>query len=222
MAPKIVFAAIASLVLVSAGMTQAASTVLVEGGIVAASTTSVALPGTVLATQTQSFTGANYTGKLVSTIISGDGTNPNGGLTFTYQLSNDATSTGFLDGLQLPGFTGFLTSVGQQGSGISFFNVFRGLPGLGIDGPGVVDFRWAISNPIDPTENSQLLVIHTDATNWLDTSGRIIDGSFAAVQTYGPTAGVRGGPLPAVPLPSAVLMGIPTLLGAIFIARKRK
>ncbi len=208
---KMTCAVIGSFVLLYAGMAQATSVSLLEGGSATPALTAVTLPGTVVATETEAFTGTDYSGTLVSTVISGDATNLNGGLTFTYQVFNDAGSTGIIDVLQLPGFTGFLTDVGEQSSGVTLFGIYRGSSAG--DPIGVVDFRWPSASAILPGGNSQLLVVQTDAAHWTDATGTLIDGSYVHTATYGPTA---------VPLPPAVLLGIPGLLGAVFIGRKRR
>src|SRR4051794_11115908 len=54
---------------------------------------------------------APYSGTLTSTVIAGDPSNPLGGLTFTYRLSNDGTSLSALERMTNIDFTGFLTDV---------------------------------------------------------------------------------------------------------------
>ena len=60
------------------------------------------------------FASANYTGTLTSTVIAGDPSNPLGGLTFTYLLSNDASSLNSLERMTISSFAGFATDVSYQ------------------------------------------------------------------------------------------------------------
>ena len=60
------------------------------------------------------FATASYSGTLDSSVISGDATNPFGGLTFTYRLTNSAVSTGEIDRLSVNDYAGFLVDASYQ------------------------------------------------------------------------------------------------------------
>src|SRR5262245_29509473 len=62
------------------------------------------------------FASATFNGTLISTVYSGDATNPYGGLTFTYQLINNAGSSpvGDIDRLTINDYAGFAVDASYQ------------------------------------------------------------------------------------------------------------
>ena len=205
--------------LMSAGMAQAGSTPLLEGGAVGVTATSIT--GSVLTSESISLVSTDYAGRLVSTVITGDTTNPHsGGLTFTYQLFNDS-GTGEISSLTVPGWTGFLTDVGEEGAGTSPYPaIYRGYPGV-----GDIYFSWYSPPGIVTAGKSQLLVVQTDATGWTDVSATVSDASILHPASYGPGAGGSGTPnLTSVPLPASVYsgLGLLGLMAAYKIRRRHK
>jgi hypothetical protein len=128
---------------------------------------------------------ATFTGNLTTTVIAGDTSNPYGGLTFTYLLTNDADSTNVISQLAVSGFAGFLADVSYQtpatgtlpalidrsstGSAV-FFSFLDGI------GPGA----------LKPGSISALLVVQTNATNHRSMPASAIDGSIGMAASFTP------------------------------------
>ena len=70
--------------------------------------------GLIVATLTDSVGPPGFSASLTTTVTSGDPSNPFGGLTFTYLLSNDPGSTEALVRITFNGFDSFLTDVSFQ------------------------------------------------------------------------------------------------------------
>lgn len=161
--------------------------------------------GVVIASLTEDFTGGNivsgpyFTGTLTSSVISGDPSNPYGGLTFTYLMESKVTSKNNLNRLSVNDYTGWLTDFNYQtpAAGVVPYLFDR-------DGTGdVVGFSF-FSSPVGfgvlhPGDNSALLVIQTNAPSFQMTTAAVIDGIVTTVDSLAP----------AVPEPSTLaLFGI--------------
>jgi len=151
-----------------------------------------------------------FSGTLASSVIQEPaGQNPLGGLTFTYQLHNNATSATAMERLTLADFSGFATDVsflpatGQSptvtdrsfGAGAIIGWDFTGLPvGLGTLLPG---------------QTSALLVVQTNAAfyNLLD-SASIIDGKTVNTTAAAPNDFTNISPEPAS---LSIIIGIAAL-----------
>jgi hypothetical protein len=170
------------------------------------------------------FVGLGFSGTLTSRALTNDGTNPfgPGALTFTYQLTNDATSAHVIHRMTigvggLPG----LTDVSYQGSspfniaptladrstadviGFSFVDPIPGVPG--------------VFGNIPPGGSSKLLVLQTNSFVAHDGFASIIDGTVAHVRAYAP--------LRFIPEPSTFVLGalgLTTLLGFIRRSNRRR
>lgn len=161
------------------------------------------------------FATAQYSGTLTSTVISGDVSNPYGGLTFTYLLTNDAVSLGEIERLTVNDFLGFLTDVSFQ---VPTLDLMPTLNNRSIAGD-VVGFTF-IGAPVGggtltPGTTSALLVIQTDAPLFAPTFASVIDGTVVSVPSWGP----------AVPEPSTLLlagMGLASLPIMRRLRRKMK
>ena len=156
---------------------------------------------------TQHYITPNFSGDLVSTVIAGDPSNPFGGLTFEYRVSNDAASINVNARLSVNGYTGFLTDGSFQipASGV--------IPAY-VDRPvaDVVGFSFLGQpvgfGPIQPGQTSALLVVQTNATTYSNSFASVIDGTIATIPTYAPA-----------PEPAAfVLLG----LGGLALIRRRR
>lgn len=186
-----------------------------QAALIPPATNAIALPeagpvgGTVIATQTLPFATAGYTGTLTSSVVSGDTSNPLGGLTFTYAIQSDATSTNGISRLAVNGYTGFSTDMSY-------------LPGSGTiaatlndrDASGdVIGFTYIgapLGNgPILPGALTNLMVVQTNAVNYTREIAIVIDGSISQVDSFAPFV-----------VPEPVTAGT-LLLGTALIRRRR-
>jgi hypothetical protein len=140
--------------------------------------------GTVLfTTGPVSFSAATFSGTLISTVLSGDSSNPYGGLTFTFEMSNDSTSTDDIVRLTLGSFGGWLVDAGYNPS-----NPSGGLaPGAITRSPNgqVVGFDFQAPS-LAPGGTSALLVLQTDAPGFTPAIASFIDASTAMATTVAP------------------------------------
>ena len=148
--------------------------------------------------------GAAFTGTLTSTVIQNDASNPWGGLTFIYQVANNANSLDAIGRLTVTDYNGWLTDMSFQAVG--------GLPPALMDRSGsgnVVGFSF-VGPPLGPTvllpgSKSEVLVVQTNAPWFRESTGFVIDGSIASGAAL----------VPAVPEPSAMLLVIGGLVGLL-------
>jgi hypothetical protein len=145
--------------------------------------------GTVLGTPLSlPFSALTFSGTLTTTIIQGDTSNPYGGLTFVYQLTNNAGSPDAIHRLTINGFDSFLTDVSYQAlpavQAPTLMNrsVSGDVIGFGFLGPVLGIGRGALQ----PGATSTPLVIQTNATAYQQTVASVIDGYTASVGTYSP------------------------------------
>ncbi len=163
------------------------------------------------------FSSATFSGTLTTTVISGDTSNPYGGLTFTYLLTNDLASTHAIERLTINGYSGFLVEANYQTPasdqiptlfdrstgagdtiGESFYNPIIALPGFG-------------NGVLSPGATSALFVLQTNAQDYQLSTANVIDGSVASVATFAP--------VPVIPEPSSIALAV---LGFIGIAIWRR
>src|SRR5438552_12646260 len=103
----------------------------------------------------------SFSGSLTTKVIAGDPSNALGGLTFTYRLTNDASSLAALERMTNLDFTGILTDVSYQipAAGVAPTSVDRDASGSTIG--------WSFSNlglgAINPGSASAVMVIQTNA-----------------------------------------------------------
>lgn len=166
------------------------------------------LPGGAIAAGTGipvPFASGLYSGKLTSTVLVGDPTNPFvgvGGLTFTYALTSDPTSIDSLERLTVNNFAPFLTDADYVlGPGLAPALIDRSVA-------GTVGFSF-IQAPIGPGKlapgaATTLIVVYTNATLFAPTFANVIDGAVTSVTSFAP--GV------AVPEPATLLL---TMIGVV-------
>ncbi len=179
----------------------AQATLLTPGVTVLASGEAEPGPSKIEATLTVPVVAATFTGSLTSTVLSGDPTNPfPGGLTFIYDLSNDAGSPHAIHRFTVSNFTGFATDVSYStlAAGIAPSLMDRGpLPG------DVVGFTF-IGFPLGagalvPGGVATTLVIQTDASIYTVSRAAVINGSTANVDALAPIA---------IPEPASLAMAL--------------
>jgi hypothetical protein len=156
---------------------------------------------------TYAFATGTFSGTLTTTVIAGDPSNPYGGLTFTYVLHNDATSTNVNARLTTRDWTGFSTDASYQtpATGVIPTYIDRltvDVIGFSFQGPPIG------AGPIPPGANSAVLVVQSNAHTCVDAIANVIDGSTANVQTLGPA-----------PEPSALVL---LAMGGFALIRRRR
>lgn len=157
-----------------------------------------------------------FSGTLTADVISGDTSNPLGGLTFVYKLANDGVSG--------PNSIGRL-SISEWGSFVLDGSYQVPVP-AGSVAPGSIDrnpsgdvvgfnFVPVATDPatgfLSPGSSSALLVIQTDAPAFKTGAfASMIDGGVTTISTFAP-----------VPEPSTVVLLLTGLAAAGLVARRR-
>jgi len=201
------------------GSAQCRATPLAVGGTVDNSSGGYSankpIGGTVIDTQSPAFSSGTFSGHLTTQVISGDTSNPFGGLTFTYLLSSDSTSTNDLERLTLDNFPSLLSvdaSYRSTSSGVIPFSYDRASVGNVI---GANFLSTSPSSAIPAGGQSRLLVFQTNAASYQSASASVIDGSSASALAFVPTT-------TTVPEPSAILLGLLGTVGLGWVAARRR
>jgi hypothetical protein len=166
----------------------------------------------------ETLTSPTFTGTLVSEVIAGDASNPFGGLTFVYQVTNNLVSPDAIERVTIDNYTGFTVDASYQTPaagqiptladrpgdqvGFSFINPVPAIPGFG---HGV----------LAQGATSALLVLQTNAPAYAVSVANVIDGSVASVPSYSPAIG------PNTPEPSTLALGGLGLAGMALVAWRR-
>jgi hypothetical protein len=201
---------IVAVAVVLLSVSGALAAVLPPGGSVVPGATASPAGATQLATTgAVAFTSlvdpAAYNGTLTSTVYSNDPNNTFGAnrLTFTYLLSNNANSRDAIERLVTNNFQGYQVDVGLNGAGRAPSTADRSASGVGIG------WDWTNAPAVTPGTSSTLLVVHTDATQFVASTDNIINTFPALVASLGPAP---------VPEPAALsLAGF----GLLALARRR-
>ncbi|HPD30620.1 MAG TPA: hypothetical protein PLL20_11535 [Phycisphaerae bacterium] len=128
---------------------------------------------------------ATFSGSATTMVIAGDASNPLGGLTFTYQVTNHPGSANVITQLGLVGFAGLMVDASYQVPG-------EGRPPASISlsstGDGIFFTFLAGIGPgaLDPGSSSAVLVLQTNASNYCRTKLSAIDGSVGEAASYAP------------------------------------
>lgn len=145
-----------------------------------------------------------YSGTVTSRVYTNDPTNPFGptGLTFVYEVHNNAVSQNSFGRFTALGYGGLPTDVSfNPGAGVTPYQQDR-------DNTGMV-IGWSFGNipvpggmgPIGPGMTSALLVVQVPATQIVISTGNVIDGSISTMDILAP-----------IPTPGAgALLGLGTL-----------
>ncbi len=158
---------------------------------------------------------ATFTGRLTSEVLSGDPTNPLGGLTFLYQIENTSPFPGEIERLTVNSFAGFATDVvyTTSGSGVLQPTYADRSTGTG-DTVGFSFVRPPIGpGTLQPGETSYWLVVYTNAQRFAPTLASVIDGSVAQAPSYAPTT--------VIPEPASVMLALIGGIGLVLAWRKR-
>jgi hypothetical protein len=133
-----------------------------------------------------------------------------GTLDFVYKFENDASSASKLERMTAYNFAGFTTNVGYvAGTGdVAPFSADRTTDGK------VVGFNFLAPRSVSPGDNTDIMVIKTDATNFTAGTYTFQDGGATTVAAYAPAL--------ATPEPSSLLsLGLGGIV-VFGIARRRK
>lgn len=132
------------------------------------------------------FASSTFTGTLTTTVISGDTSNPWGGLTFVYDLANDVTSIDAIHRLTVNGFSGLSTDTsyqavpGAQDPALVDRSLNGDVVGFGFLAPPLG------SGHLLPEAFSARLVVQTDAPAYRESVASVINGAVTSVGTYSP------------------------------------
>jgi hypothetical protein len=170
--------------------------------------------GKVEATASVPFSVAGaFSGVLTSTVYSGDPSNALGGLTFTYEITNDGKAgPNSIGRLSVDDFSGWLVDASYQTTSVGI------VPGSIDRQPSgdVVGFNF-LPTPVDPLTGflapgtgSRILVLQTNAPAWTDILASVIDGGVTQAASYGP-----------VPEPSTVVLAACGAVGLALALRRR-
>jgi hypothetical protein len=186
--------------LLTASAAQAAT--LVTGGVQFPATAEPSPGGSVEFSTSEAFSGPTASGLLISKVLSGDTSNPLGGLTFTYQLTLDAGDFEIAR-LQVADFTGLSIDASYvSGSGTAPTATKRGTSG------SAIDFSF-INGVLHGGSSSTVLVVQTSATSYQQTMATLVTPSLDTVGSLAPVA---------VPEPGSWLLAV---LGMPLIWRRR-
>lgn len=167
--------------------------------------------GTTLNSISVPFVAPTFSGTLVSKVISGDASNPfAGGLTFTYELSNNSLSPDPIDRFTLSSYLGFSVDAsypsGSLVGSILPTSVTRNPSGNQIS----FNYTGLSEGTLLPGTASVLLVLQTSAISYQNSTAAIINSSSVNVATFAPLA---------IPEPATAAL---VILGASFLVLRRK
>lgn len=165
------------------------------------------IAGTIEATMTTLFSTPTFSGSLTSTVLSGDTSNPFGGLTFTFLLSNDLVSPHPLGRLTLNGWDAWLTDVSFALDSTGVRPAIANRPVGDVIGFTFMDIIGEGLIPAGKT--SKLLVIQSNAPDFVENLASVIDGSVATTPSYSP-------------VPEPATMGLMVAGALAFLTRRKR
>lgn len=157
------------------------------------------------------FSSANFSGTLLSGVVTNDLNNPFGAnfLTFVYFIINGAGSTDSLGRFTVNGFGTFGTDVGMDPFGIGggLIDAFENNRSNSGDELGWSFLNAGVFDQVGPGQQSSYFVVHTNATTFNWSTAAIIDGNIAEANAWAP-----------LPTPGA---GAALAMGLLASARRR-
>lgn len=153
-------------------------------------------------------TSFSFSGVLTSKVVSGDASNPLGGLTFVYEFSIDGTSSHEASQLSIGGFVDSLADASYDGgsAGVSPLFISRSDEGSGFG----TNIRFGFSPGVTPGSSSKILVVQTDASTYDHSIASMINSSaYPNIPTLAPS-------MVPIPEPATVglfLVGLASLMG---------
>lgn len=173
--------------------------------------------GTLLASLVSPYSFVTTAGTTSGTLTSAVYRNSTGTLDFYYQVASSANSATAIARETDTNFQGFQVSTGFRTDAVGPFVAGTVTPitadsNLSVTVVGF-SFNPPDSNKIGAGLTSDILVISTNATNFVAGNASVIDGGTQTVAAFQPTAGV--------PEPGTMLLMGAGMLGLAFINRKR-
>jgi hypothetical protein len=207
--------------LVNLAVGTSRATLLSPGGVVLALPAFEPMGAKAIADITLPFSTPTYSGTLRSTVWLGDTSNPLGGLTFSYILTNDAASTDSIRRLGVLGFGNFATDVNWSlflaGKAPTLADRTPGGAVVAFDfvGPLVIDDRTIGAGPLDPGEKSRAMIVQTNARNFHLSLAGTLDDHLAIVGTFAPIGRI-------IPEPSSLMLASLGALGFVWTLRRAR
>ena len=188
------------------GLSSAQAVSLVPASSIALPSEAEPVGASLVTSSVLNFSSLTFSGTLTSKVWSGDTSNPFGGLTFTYQISNDAVSADPIDRLTLSSYAGFQTDASYFGAGIVPTSAVRNPAGNQV----TFDFAGQFQGTLVAGSTSPLLILQTDSAAFQVSNAAVINSSSVNVATFAPLA---------VPEPTAAVIFV---AGAIIFGLRRK
>jgi hypothetical protein len=138
----------------------------------------------LVTSSTINFNAVTFSGTLTSKVWSGDTSNPHGGLTFTYELSNNLLSADPIERFTLSSYAGFLVDASYNGAGILPTAVQRNAAGNQIS----FNFSGIGEGTLIQGGSTPVLILQTSAATWQNSIAGVINSSTVDVATFAPLA----------------------------------
>jgi hypothetical protein len=186
---------------------QATIYTLAPGTSITANSSGAPVGGAIVGQVTDPYSSGIMSGTLTSTVISGDASNPYGGLDFVYQFTVAPGSTDTASQLTVSSFAGLQTDVSYNSSSGTI------APTLFSRSSSGDVLRFSFFTPdVAAGQTTELLVVQTSAHTFVPGIGAIIDGQATDVGTLVPMV---------VPEPGTTALLVAGL-GGMALALRRK
>ncbi len=130
----------------------------------------------------------SFSGTLTASVYDPDPSNPLGGVTLTYLISNDAASANSIGRFTVDGYSGWGTDGSYQTpvAGVAPASIDRNVSG-DVIGYNFVPTGAPATGFLIPGGSSALLVVQTDAPDYTTSAlGSFIDGGVTSIPTLAP------------------------------------
>jgi len=198
-------------------VSRAGPNTLLPGGIVFPLQAGPGVSGgaTLLFSTNVSWVGPRSSGELISSVYSGNANNPYPGLTFTYQLFLDASSTSGEGTLALSSFAGY-TNIDVTYTASSSGDIWNYANRSQQATDGGSDVNFVYFTEMIPGTNSVVANIDTSALTYTLTTASVIDSiAVPGITTVGPVALI-------IPTPEPSTMGLMVAGGLMALTYLRR